>query len=255
MPKSAQLHARFFDLIYHNGKSAKVRWLKRTLLDSTWFYRLVEIFDRRSENRLTELGMIAQAMEFAKINEVGGDYFEFGLWQGKTFQYAHKMMRRYSLHGMKLRGFDSFQGLPDHARTNDNIWHAGQFAYSRAALEKDLRNYGFRFIDYELVEGFYDASLNDGLVRGLKAKQVRAAIVYIDCDLYESTRPVLRFIANFLQNGTIVCFDDYFNYKGSRDQGEARALNEFCAEYPAFEFMPYLTYSPLGQSFIVRLRK
>ena len=61
-------------------------------------------------------------------------------------------------------------------------------------------------------------------------------------------------MSHFLQNGTIVCFDDYFNYKGARDQGEAQALSEFCVEHSGFEFVPYMVYSPLGQSFIVRLR-
>jgi hypothetical protein len=31
-----------------------------------------------------------------------------------------------------LRGFDSFQGLPAHEDTTDNIWHKGQFAATEA---------------------------------------------------------------------------------------------------------------------------
>jgi O-methyltransferase len=97
---------------------------------------LIEVFDRRSENRVTELGVIAQAMEFVKINNVPGDYFEFGLWRGKTFKFAHKMRRRYAVPNIKLRGFGSFQGLPEHQDSSDNIWHSGQFAYGRAELER-----------------------------------------------------------------------------------------------------------------------
>lgn len=227
--------------------------LLRRVLNSGLFLRIVEVVDRRSENRVKELGMIAQGMEFAKINGVRGDYFEFGLWQGKTFKYAHKMMRRYSVSGMKLRGFDSFRGLPTHESRPDNIWHEGQFVFSRDHLERELLTCGFKPQDYELVEGFYDQSLDDALVERLSREQVKAAVVYIDCDLYESTCPVLMFISNFLQNGTIVCFDDYFNYKGAKDEGEARALAEFCAENPRFDFMPYMPYAPLGQSFIVRI--
>lgn len=226
--------------------------LKR-LLNSYAFLRLVEVFDRRSENRITEFGMIAQAMEFAKINNMEGDYFEFGLWQGKTFKYAHKMRRRYAVEQMKLRGFDSFQGLPQHQDSQDNIWHAGQFAFSRPQLEQELRLSGFLDADFELIEGFYDDSLNPTLIERLSAENVKASVVYIDCDLYESTRPVLRFMAHFIQNGTIICFDDYYNYKGAKDEGEARALSEFLAEHPKFEFIPYMPYAPLGQAFIVRI--
>jgi hypothetical protein len=198
--------------------------------------------------------MLAQAMEFAKINGVGGDYFEFGLWQGKTFKYAHKMIRRYSLKGIKLRGFDSFQGLPSHENRSDNIWHKGQFAYGRNLLERDLLDSGFKSTEYELVERFYDDSLNEELVAKLSLAGVKAAVVYIDCDLYESTKPVLKFIVNFLQNGTIICFDDYYNYKGAKDEGEARAIAEFLLENPHIEFIPYMIYSPLGQSFITRIQ-
>jgi O-methyltransferase len=226
--------------------------LKR-LLDSNWVMRLLEVADRRSENRVSELGMIAQAMEFVKINQVSGDYFEFGMWRGKTFKYAHKMMRRYGVAGMTLRGFDSFQGLPAPEDARNNVWTEGEFACARPDLERELRSTGFRAADYELIEGFYDQSLTQELVDRMVGLSVRAAIVYIDCDLYESTRPVLRFIANFLQPGTIVCFDDYYNYRGATDQGEALALAEFLALNRQFVFMPYFTYSPLGQSFIVRM--
>lgn len=227
--------------------------LLKSLADSDWVLRLLEVADRRSENRITEFGIIAQAMEFAKINSVRGDYFEFGLWQGKTFRHAYRLRNRYSVQGMKLRGFDSFQGLPEFEKERDEIWSAGQFAYGRERLDADLASWGLQRHDYELVAGFYDQSLDDALVARLQRENVQAAVVYIDCDLYESTRPVLRFLANFLQNGTIVCFDDYFNYKGAPDQGEARALSEFLAANPRFQFIPYQPYAPLGQSFIVRL--
>jgi O-methyltransferase len=227
------------------------QWIK-DLLSSSLVLRLLEVVDRRTENRMTEFGMLAQAVEFVKINGVEGDYFEFGLWRGKTFIYAHRMMRRYNVQ-RKLRGFDSFQGLPDHAPASDNIWHKGQFAYSRADLEADLRKAGFRVDDYELIEGFYETSLSLELSRQLLSSGVRASIVYIDCDLYESTKPVLKFISPFLQNGTVMCFDDYYNYKGDPQAGEAKALAELLASNPEYHFIPYLAYSPLGQSFIVRV--
>lgn len=227
-------------------------WFRR-LLQSDTVLRAIEVMDRRAENRMAEFGMIGQAMEFAKINGVVGDYFEFGLWQGKTFKYAHTMKRRYGVGGMKLRGFDSFAGLPAAERGPDEIWQAGQFAFSRPELERELARSGLCVHEYELVEGFYDTSLDAALAGRLQAEGVKVAIAYIDCDLYESTRDVLRFLDGFLQNGSIVCFDDYYNYKGAPDQGEARALAEFLRSSPHLTFIPYFPYAPLGQSFIVRV--
>lgn len=226
------------------------------LLNSPFALRLTEILDRRSENRMTEFGMLAQAFEFAKINGVKGDYFEFGVWRGKTFAYARTMARRYRASPIKFRAFDSFAGLPPVDRNvRHEVWAEGQFACSKPEFEQILAAKGFQPDEYALVEGFYDQSLNAALVGRLNEAGVKAAIVYIDCDLYESTVPVLRFIRHFLQDGTIVCFDDYYNYRGQPGHGEQKALAEFLQDNPAIRLSPYMAYSPLGQSFICSLDK
>ncbi len=220
-------------------------------LGETWtVHRLLEMLDRRTENRMTEYGMLAQAFEFAKINDVRGDYFEFGLWRGKTFLYAHKMRRRYGLERVTLRGFDSFEGLPDHERSKDGLWSPGQFACSEAEFRTIMRRAGVRRSDFCLVKGFYHERLNRELDEQLT--NAKAAIVYIDCDLYESTMVVLDFIAKYLVNGSVVCFDDYYNNCGDPGQGEQRALGEFLQRNNDITFIPYFDYSPLGKSFIVR---
>lgn len=225
------------------------------LVNSPFALRLAEVLDRRSENRMTEFGMLAHAFEFAKINAVKGDYFEFGVWRGKTFGYARIMARRYRVAPIVFRAFDSFAGLPPVDRTvNHEVWTEGQFACSRPEFERILAKKGFQPHEYELVEGFYDKSLDDALVARLKSQNVKAAVVYIDCDLYESTVPVLRFIRHFLQDGTIICFDDYFNYRGQPGFGEQRALTEFLDANPDIRMSPYMPYSPLGQSFICSVR-
>lgn len=228
-----------------------VERLARTIVDSPAFRRLVEVGDARSDNRMTELGMIAQAFEFRKINAVPGDYFEFGLWQGKTFLHAHRMKRRYNAHDLTLLGFDSFQGLPAIDDSKDNIWQKGQFAFGEADLRRRLARHGVRSDEFDLFPGFYSESLNPALRERLRPR--KAAIIYVDCDLYESTKPVLSFMKDFMVDGTIICFDDYYNYKGAPDQGEQKAIQEFLASNPDVVFIPYYNYSPLGRSFIVRL--
>lgn len=96
--------------------------LKRWL-NSDPVLRVLEVIDRRSENRMTEFGMLAQAFEFVKINGISGDYFEFGVWRGKTFCYARKMARRYQYNPVKFFVFDSFQGLPDVAKDRFEVWN------------------------------------------------------------------------------------------------------------------------------------
>jgi hypothetical protein len=54
-------------------------------------------------------------------------------------------------------------------------------------------------------------------------------------------------------NGSIVCFDDYYHFKASPDQGEQRALREYLLRHPEINLLPYLDYCPTGKSFIVRV--
>ena len=225
----------------------------RRLLNSPSFLRIAEVFDRRTENRMSEFGMLAQAFEFAKINGVIGDYFEFGVWRGKTFRWAHLMKHRYGLNEMKLWAFDSFSGLPDVAPQADNIWKKGQFACSLDEFRQIMASAGVGTHEYETVPGYYSESLNDHLRARIGQRQ--AAVVYIDCDLYESTADALRFVGAHLAHGAILCFDDYYNYKAAPDQGEARALAEFRSANPDLDVMPYFNYAPLGASFIVRRRE
>lgn len=60
-----------------------LREFLRRLFSSWLVLRVLEVMDLRTENRMTEFGVIAQAFKFKNINKVERDYFEFGLWRGK----------------------------------------------------------------------------------------------------------------------------------------------------------------------------
>lgn len=230
-----------------------LRAVLKSVMDSAPMLRVLEVFDRRSENRMSEFGMLAQAFQFIKTNGISGDYFEFGLWRGKTFAWARIMATRYAVKGIKFRGFDSFQGLPVPPESDYNIWSKGEFACSKSEFERILKSKGFRSGEYELTEGFYTRTLTPVLSAELQAEGTKAAIVYIDCDLYESTSDVLRFLPPFLQDGTVVCFDDFFAYRGRPDMGEQRALTEFRKSNPDIHLEPYIVYGSLGMSFLCQV--
>lgn len=214
----------------------------RTILNSRAVARLLEVMDRRTENRMTELGMLAQAFEFSKINGIEGDYLEFGVWRGKTFKQARRMALRYGCKEVRYKAFDSFQGLPAVERSPYEVWQTGQFACSQAEFHSVLAADGFSKQEYELFPGFYRESLNDALLARFNREGVKAKIVYVDCDLYESTVPVLRFIAQLIQDGTVLCFDDYYSYRGLPGFGEQLAIEEFLAHHPHIKFIPYFPY-------------
>jgi hypothetical protein len=211
--------------------------------------RLLHRLDGFLPGRLSEKGMLTQAFAFVQLNGIRGDYLEFGLWRGRTFLHARNLKRLYRLRNMHMWGFDSFEGLPPVQPSKHEIWSQGQFACSEREFRGILASHGVGSEEFTLVPGFYDQSLNNAQRKAMAGRS--AAIVYIDCDLYESTVPVLRFIEPMLTDGTVVCFDDYFCYAGRPDCGEQRALDEFLQENRGIRFRPYLTYGSAGQSFLV----
>jgi O-methyltransferase len=224
----------------------------RRVINSLPVLRLMRRLDSVAPYRFSERGMLAQAFEFIRFNQIPGDYFEFGLWQGRTFILASRFRRLHRFADMHLIGFDSFQGLPTVNTSKDEVWTTGQYSCSEKELRSILLAHGVSSEEFTLVPGFYTQSLNDELHAAMTGR--KAALVYIDCDLYESTVPVLNFIQRYVNDGTLVCFDDFYCYAGRPDRGEQRALDEFLRAHPELEFQRYLTYCPLGQSFIVHRR-
>ena len=55
------------------------------------------------------------------------------------------------------------------------------------------------------------------------------AFVHLDCDLYSSTKTVLTLIAPRVTGGTLILFDEYFNY-ANWEQHQFKAFQEFVQE-------------------------
>lgn len=144
--------------------------------------------------------------------------------------------------------FDSFEGLPKVEGIDKlEVFKEGELATAESDFIRIVVAAGMPRDRLRTVKGFYDRTLTRELASSLSGRM--AALVYIDCDLYASTQPVLEFIKDFLQEGTIIVFDDWFCYRGRRDRGEQRAFREFRERHPELEFVPYLQTS-MAQSFI-----
>jgi predicted O-methyltransferase YrrM len=120
-------------------------------------------------------------------------------------------------------GFDSFQGLPEDWRTNIP---AGTFKTD------DLPEVP----GAELVVGLFEHTLPDFLA----SHSDPVAFIHLDADLYSSTATVLEHVGPRLQPGTVIVFDEYFNYPGWEEH-EHRAWQEFVAK-SAIEFR-YVAYT------------
>jgi O-methyltransferase len=195
--------------------------------------------------------LLASIMAFVAAERVEGDYLEFGVFQGGTFSRSYYAARRAGLARMKFYAFDSFQGLPAPTAIDEGgPFAVGEFPCDLPTFRGNLRRHGVRLDDVTAVPGWFSDSLTEETRRTLPLQ--RAAVVWVDCDLYESTVPVLKWITPYLQDGTILVFDDWFCFKGDPGKGEQLAFREWLNANPgiqAREFHRMLNWR--GNSFII----
>ena len=197
-----------------------------------------------------KLNCLETAIDFSIANNVVGDYFEFGVYRGDSFARAYRFHRtRFSRYvkgngskddasfcqqRVRFFAFDSFQGLPTTSDSDVPIHWRGESVM--AHLKEDfLRSVGRKGVDLShviAVEGFYEDSLNERLAEKHGIESV--AVAHIDCDLYESTVPVLNFITPFVVDGTVLVFDDFFYYRGHPNKGARGAFNQWLSKHPSF---------------------
>jgi hypothetical protein len=195
------------------------------------------------------------AMQFVNACGITGDYLEFGVFEGDSFVSAFHYARRYIAYEMAFYAFDSFEGLPEPAgidASGDPGLVKGEL--SSGGVEQFRKVISKRGVDLRrvmLIAGWYKDTLNAQLKKTLPLKA--AAIVYIDCDFYASTVPVLDFIKGYLQDGTVLIFDDWFLFKGNPNRGEQKAFREWLSENPHIGVSEFRRFGWHGNSFIVHM--
>lgn len=195
--------------------------------------------------------MLKMAMEFAAHHKLKGNYLEFGVWKGRSFTRAYNIWKhlfadRGELKSMKFYAFDSFEGLPE---IESDEFEKGQYFCSEEDFKKNIVANGVDLGQVEIIKGWYDEVLNEETKRKFALKQ--AAIIFIDCDLYESAVSVLDFITDYLVDGSILIFDDWFCFKGSPEKGEQKAFYEWLKKNPQIKAVEYQKFNWRGNSFII----
>lgn len=172
------------------------------------------------------------------------------MFKGKTTVEAWKAAHRHGLRNMKFWAFNSFKGLPEVQGIDKNgPFYHGEFRCSRKDYKKRLRRHGVDIKRVQIVEGFFDKMLPQTKTSSLYS------VVFIDCDLYELTVPVLNWLTDKLVDGAVLCFDDWYCFNGRSDKGEQKATGEWLQANPNISLMPYREFHFGGKSFLVHLNK
>lgn len=227
-------------------------FFKKILLIPVIRYKLIfsGIFNAHPDEEI-----LKHAMEYAAHNKISGDYLEFGVWKGRSFSRAyniwkHLFFNRGELKSMRFYAFDSFEGLPKiKGEDSSGEFSTGQYLCTEDDFRKNIAAAGVDLKQVEIVKGWFDKVLNDDTKKKLPLK--RAAIVFIDCDLYESAVSVLDFITDYITDGTVLIFDDWFCFKGSPERGEQKAFREWLAKNPNIKAVEYHKFNWRGNSFII----
>ena len=228
--------------------------LKKLILKPPLRYKLIfpGIFKAHPDEE-----MLRRAMEFVAHNNISGDYLEFGVWKGRSLIRAFNIWKRLfnkngQLKDTRFYVFDSFEGLPEIKTTEDlstGEFARGQYLCTEENFKANIKAGGVDLERVGIVKGWYDQVLNNETKNKLPIKS--AAVVFIDCDLYESTVPVLNFITDYIVDGTILIFDDWFCFKGSAGKGEQKAFYEWLAKNPNIKAVEYHKFNWRGNSFII----
>lgn len=160
------------------------------------------------DNHLYRKAIQAHAIAFAL--EIEGHWAEFGVASGASARvFLNSLPQGYNLYL-----FDSFEGLPEH-------WfkklEKGKYACDIPEFENEQA---------VIIKGLYE----DTLPQWSNSFDGKLSLVHIDCDLYSSTKCVLKHIRKHLMVGSVLLFDEFDLYKAPKNNREDRAFLEFTEE-------------------------
>ncbi|MCB4755576.1 MAG: TylF/MycF family methyltransferase [Elusimicrobia bacterium] len=201
---------------------------------------------------------LVEAFHLISRNGTEGDYIEFGVFQGDTFRLALRTARNsyrtsvYKKFPGRFIACDSFRGLPmvPSLSNRQNTFQAGQYNWPLDKFERSIK-WARKNSDIIILNGWFKDTLTDEMRKKYAINKV--AIVYIDCDLYESAVNCLEFLTPVVQNGTVLFLDDFFLMNGDLKSGEALALEKWLHENPRIKLTPFRKYGIGGMIFIVNI--
>jgi Macrocin-O-methyltransferase (TylF) len=165
----------------------------------------------------TQKELLCCALDATKVK---GHYVEFGVFSGGTIRFMAKRHPHKTFHG-----FDSFEGLP-------GAWGGSSYAKGTFTRGGNLPSVPY---NAQLYKGWF----SDSLPKWLAANAGPVAFVHIDCDIYSSTVDVLKHLADRLQVGTVIAFDEYFNYPNWENH-EYKAWKELVEKKQiGYEYLAY----------------
>ena len=136
-----------------------------------------------------------RVVQFSVIRDEPIDFLEFGVFRGNSLQEWSALNEHPE---SRFYGFDSFNGLPD-------AWREGQ---GKGHFDVDGAIPKIADGRVKLIKGWFDETIPD-FVSGFTPKN--RLVLHLDADLYASTLVPLVYFARYLQAGSLVIFDEFYD--------------------------------------------
>lgn len=160
-----------------------------------------------SSKHINEFALKRSIKNFNITEKQNKNYFlEFGVFDGTSINDFAKILK-----SKKIYGFDSFYGLKEDWTGTDV--EQGFFNLN-GQMPRVLYN-------VELIKGW----VQDTLKTFLQTHKPEINFAHMDLDTYESTKFVLQEIKPYLKRGSILLFNEFYNFPGW-SVGEYKALTE-----------------------------
>jgi hypothetical protein len=137
---------------------------------------------------------------------------EFGVWKGNSINFFAKKCPN-----ARLYGFDSFEGL-------EEDWYGFTHRKGHFSLDGNLPTVESNVV---LRKGWFEDTVPE-FVKEITGTQIQ--ILHMDADTYKPTSYVLDSLANHIDSGTIIIFDEYFGYPNYQLH-EFKAFKEFVEKF------------------------
>jgi hypothetical protein len=183
----------------------------------------------KTTNYLTHHAVLTNALKYCSIE---GLMLEFGVASGGTIKLIAATTEG------EVHGFDSFQGLPEDW---SHFQKAGRYS-TGGKLPDNLPS------NVKLHVGWFNDTLPQFLQESADDQKIR--FLHVDSDIYSSAKTVLDHLSDKITAGTVIVFDDFFNYP-NWENGESKAWREFVT-YKRIQF-EYIGWASRGSSLAVRI--